>query len=98
MPIIRAFCRVLPETAVAGWTMTWVTFLTQQPHLFASEKALILGDLETFDVDRGIVDRLWGTARYSRDQTASTPCTFKIRAVSAPSMIMYLREFRRSFA
>jgi hypothetical protein len=48
--------------AVAGWNRTWAIYLTQQPDLFAKEKALVFGDLETFEVERGIENRLWGPA------------------------------------
>lgn len=58
--LLAGIKRLDRHAAVAGWTRTWATYFTQQPHLFASEKALIFGDLETFEVDRGIEDRLWG--------------------------------------
>jgi hypothetical protein len=60
--LLAGIKRLDRHAAVAGWTKTWATFLTQQPHLFASEKVFTFGDLETFEVDRGIEDRLWGPA------------------------------------
>jgi hypothetical protein len=60
--LLSGIKRLDRHAAVAGWTKTWATFLTQQPTLFASAKTLIFGDLETFEVDRGIEDRLWGPA------------------------------------
>jgi hypothetical protein len=60
--LLAGIKRLDRHAAVAGWTKTWATFLTQPPHLFASEKALTFGDLAAFEVDRGIDDRLWGPA------------------------------------
>lgn len=60
--LLAGIKRLDRHAAVAGWTKTWATFLTQPPHLFAAEKALIFGGLATFEVDRGIDDRLWGPA------------------------------------
>lgn len=60
--LLAGIKRLDRHAAVAGWTRTWATYLTQQPHLFASEKVLIFGDLETFEVDRGIEDQRWGPA------------------------------------
>jgi hypothetical protein len=50
------------HAAVAGWTRTWATYLTRQADLFAAERAIVFGELATFEVGRGIDDRLWGPA------------------------------------
>jgi len=72
--LLAGIKRLDRHAAVAGWTKTWATYLTQQPHLFASEKALIFGGLETFEADRGIDDRLWGPAPVQpRDEDADGP-------------------------
>lgn len=60
--LLAGIKRLDRHAAVAGWTRTWATYLTQPPDLFAKEMTLIFGDLKTFDVDRGIEDRLWGPA------------------------------------
>jgi Domain of unknown function (DUF4365) len=60
--LLAGIKRLERHAAVAGWTRTWATYLTQPPDLFAREKALVFGDLESFDVERGIEDRLWGPA------------------------------------
>lgn len=61
--LLAGIKRLDRHAAVAGWNKTWAVFLAQEPHLFASEKALIFGGLETFEVDCGINDRLWGPAQ-----------------------------------
>ncbi len=60
--LLAGIKRLDRHAAVAGWTRTWATYLTKQADLFATEKALVFGELATFEVDRGIDDRLWGPA------------------------------------
>lgn len=60
--LLAGIKRLDRHAAVAGWTRTWATFFTQQNTLFATEKTLVFGELATFEVDRGIDDRLWGPA------------------------------------
>jgi hypothetical protein len=48
--LLAGIKRLDRHAAVAGWTRTWATFLTRQQDLFAAEKALVFGDVETFDV------------------------------------------------
>jgi hypothetical protein len=50
------------HAAVAGWTRTCAIYLTKQPDLFAPENSLLFDELATFEVARGIDDRLWGPA------------------------------------
>lgn len=72
--LLAGIKRLDRHAAVAGWTRTWATFLTQQPHPFTAEKALVFGELEAFDVERGIEDRLWGPAPVQvRDEDADDP-------------------------
>lgn len=60
--LLAGIKRLDRHAAVAGWTRTWATYLTQQPDLFTPDKALVFDELATFEVDRGIDDRLWGPA------------------------------------
>ena len=60
--LLAGIKRLDRHAAVAGWTRTWATYLTQQPTLFNAETALVFAELATFEVDRGIDDRLWGPA------------------------------------
>jgi hypothetical protein len=60
--LLAGIKRLDRHAAVAGWTRTWATYLTQQPDLFSPGKALVFDELTTFVVDRGIDDQLWGPA------------------------------------
>ena len=60
--LLAGIKRLDRHAAVAGWTRTWATYLTKQADLFGTEKALVFDELATFEVDRGIDDRLWGPA------------------------------------
>ncbi|MDT3446035.1 DUF4365 domain-containing protein [Pseudofrankia sp. BMG5.37] len=60
--LLAGIKRLDRHAAVAGWTRTWATYLTRPADLFAAERALGFGALATFEVDRGIDDRLWGPA------------------------------------
>lgn len=60
--LLAGIKRLDRHAAVAGWTRTWAAFLTRPADLFAPERALMFGELATFEVGRGIDDRLWGPA------------------------------------
>ncbi|WP_212820279.1 hypothetical protein [Polymorphospora rubra] len=60
--LLAGIKRLDRHQAVAGWMRTWETYLTQAPDLFAPEHALAFGRFVSFEVDRGIVDSLWGPA------------------------------------
>ncbi|SBW22369.1 hypothetical protein FDG2_2526 [Candidatus Protofrankia californiensis] len=70
---------------MAGWIQTWATHLTRQPDLFVTEKALVFGNLETFDVERGIEDRLWGPApiQHRNEDTDDTTDNAQVEAALA---------------
>jgi hypothetical protein len=60
--LLAGIKRLDRHAAVAGWTRTWAVYLTQQPDLFAADRAIVFGELLSFEVERGIDDRLWGPA------------------------------------
>jgi hypothetical protein len=68
------------HAAVAGWTRTWATFLTNRPS-DDTRRSLGFGDLTTFEVDRGIADRLWGPApTQARDEELAATAAADIDA------------------
>jgi hypothetical protein len=83
--LLAGIKRLDRHAAVAGWTRTWATYLTQPPDLFSKEKALIFGHLETFDVERSIEDRLWGPApiQHRDDDTDGTTDSAQVEAALA---------------
>jgi hypothetical protein len=83
--LLAGIKRLDRHQAVAGWMRTWETYLTQTPDLFAPPQALTFGRFVSFEVDRGIVDSLWGPApaQPRDDQPDDTPARETIDQVLA---------------
>jgi hypothetical protein len=60
--LLAGIKRMDRHPAVAGWTRMWANFLGQPPDLFSPPRPVLLGELATVTVDRGIDDRWWGPA------------------------------------